>query len=176
MSFHKGNSVWVVLLAVLAEALVSCQPTPQRAKHLSASQEVDSTLLAQMQFNMRMSDAADKACQMAIENDSLRYAQDDYGFWYAKIVARDGELLQQGQEVNLHIQLSELDGTLLADTKSCFTVGAGDLPLAITRALKIMNKGEQMRIVAPWYTAYGVEGTKLIEPYTNLLIILTIEE
>ena len=176
MSIHKGNSVLVVLLAVLAKALVACQPTPQRVKHLSASQEVDSTLLAQMQFNMRMSDAADKACQMVIENDSLRYAQDDYGFWYAKIVARDGELLQQGQEVNLHIQLSELDGTLLADTKSCFTVGAGDLPLAITRALKIMNKGEQMRIIAPWYTAYGVEGTKLIEPYTNLLIILTIEE
>ena len=133
-------------------------------------------MLAQMQFNMHMADAADRACRLVVEADSLRYALDDFGFWYAKVLSRDGELVQKEQEVRLHIQISELDGTLIADTKSTFVLGAGDLPLAVTRSLKMMAVGEQMRIVTPWYTAYGVEGTKIIEPYTNLLIILTIEE
>jgi FKBP-type peptidyl-prolyl cis-trans isomerase len=39
-----------------------------------------------------------------------------------------------------------------------------------------MGIGDQMRIIAPWYTAYGVEGTNIIKPYSNLLIIITIEE
>ena len=76
----------------------------------------------------------------------------------------------------LHLQISELNGNLIADTKSSFVVGAGDLPLAVTRSLKMMGVGEQMKIIAPWYAAYGVEGTKIIKPYTNLLIIVTVEE
>jgi FKBP-type peptidyl-prolyl cis-trans isomerase len=55
-------------------------------------------------------------------------------------------------------------------------VGAGDLPTAINRALKLMCAGEQMRIISPWYAAYGIEGTNSIKPYSNLIILLTIEQ
>ena len=58
-----------------------------------------------------------------------------------------------------------------------FPVGSGDLPIAINRSLKQMSRGEEMRVIAPWYTAYGAEGTALIKPYSNLIITLTtIEE
>jgi hypothetical protein len=32
-----------------------------------------------------------------------------------------------------------------------------------------------MVIVAPWYTAYGVEGTELVKPYANLKIVVSME-
>ena len=57
--------------------------------------------------------------------------------------------------------------------RQLFTIGSGDLPTAINRSLTQMCMGEQMTIIAPWYTAYGIEGTSLIKPYTNLRIILT---
>ncbi len=176
MLMRVGNRVLLLLLATLTWLLVACQPTPQRARHLSGNPNADSVLLAQMQFNMRLSDAADRACRMVAETDSLRYALDDFGFWFVKTITQEGEELEVGQEVILHIQLCELDGSLIVDTKSSFVIGAGDLPLAIMRSLKMMVRGEQMKIIAPWYTAYGVDGTKIIKPYTNLLIILNIEE
>ena len=176
MSVPVGNSVLQMLLVVLCCAFVACQPQPRPVRHLGEKQEVDTALLAHMQLSMRMSEAADRACSAAAEADSLRYALDDFGFWFAKTVTYSGDRLVVGQEVVLHLQISELNGNLIADTKSSFVVGAGDLPLAVTRSLKMMGVGEQMKIIAPWYAAYGVEGTKIIKPYTNLLIIVTVEE
>jgi hypothetical protein len=176
MSMRIGNSILPLLLGSAAWVMVACQPTPQRARHLGKEQEVDSTLMAHMQLNMRLSDAADRACSAVAESDSLRYTMDDFGFWYTKTISNAGEELKVGEEAVLHIQLNELNGSLIADTKSSFIVGAGDLPLAITRSSKMMSRGEQMKIISPWYTAYGVEGTNIIKPYTNLLITLTVEE
>ena len=70
--------------------------------------------------------------------------------------------------------MAELNGQILADIEDVFAVDSGDLPTAINRSLRQMRRGEQMRIVAPWYTAYGIEGTNIIKPYTNLVITLTI--
>ena len=175
MSIRIRNNILLILLVVLTLGGTACQPQAQRARHLGEKQEMDCTLLAHMQLNMRLSDAADRACSTAAEADSLPYALDDYGFWYAKTVKHTGEALSVGQEVTLHIQISELNGNLIADTQSSFVVGAGDLPLAVTRSLKMMAIGEQIKIITPWYTAYGVEGTQIIKPYTNLLIIVTVE-
>jgi hypothetical protein len=35
--------------------------------------------------------------------------------------------------------------------------------------------GEEMQIISPWYTAYGVEGTSLVQGYTNVKIVLKVE-
>jgi FKBP-type peptidyl-prolyl cis-trans isomerase len=48
--------------------------------------------------------------------------------------------------------------------------------MAILRSLKMMKHGEQMQIVTPWYAAYGVEGTTLINPYSNLKIVVSVGE
>jgi hypothetical protein len=73
--------------------------------------------------------------------------------------------------------MHEMNGDLLADIEEYLSIGSGDWPLVINRSLKQMSRGEEMRIVAPWYTAYGAEGTTLIKPYSNIIITLTtIEE
>ena len=157
-------------------ALVGCTQQPQPVRRLSDKQEVDSVLLAQMALNQRMASAADRACSDWVKGDSAAYVLDEFGFWYTKTLSLYADSLQAGEQVLLHLQMAELTGQLLADITDVFTVGSGDLPVAINRCLKQMSRGEQMRIVAPWYTAYGTEGTTLIKPYTNLVITLTINE
>lgn len=154
--------------------LVGCTQQPQKVHRLNEKQEPDSALIAQLTFNTRMADAADKACKDWVQNESISYAMDDFGFWYAKTIKLDSDTPQKGDKILTHIQIRELNGELLADIKDYFSVGSGDLPIAINRSLKQMCQGEQMQIVAPWYTAYGAEGTSIIKPYSNLIITLTI--
>lgn len=156
--------------------MVGCTQQPQPVRRLSEKQEVDSALMAQMAFNMQMASAADQACSNWVKNDSAAYALDEFGFWYSKTLNLYADSLQAGDAVGMHLQMAELNGQMLADIEDIFTVGSGDLPVAINRSLKQMGRGEQMRIVAPWYTAYGTEGTQLIKPYTNIVITLTINK
>lgn len=154
--------------------VVSCTQQPQQVRRLHEQQEPDSAMMAQMAFNMQMASAADNICSAWVENDSSIYAMDEFGFWYTKTIDLYTDSLKEGEQALLHMQIAEINGSLLADIEEVFTIGSGDLPLVINRCLKQMSKGEQMRIVAPWYTAYGTEGTTLIKPYTNLIITLTI--
>lgn len=156
--------------------MVGCTQQPQQVRRLNESQEPDSAMMAQMVFNMQMASAADKVCSDWVQQDSATYALDDFGFWYSKTTKPHSESLLQGEKVVLHLQIREIGGQLVADIKDEFSIGSSDLPICVNRCLRQINKGEQMRIVAPWYTAYGVEGTTLIKPYTNLIITLKIEE
>lgn len=171
---HKRLLLTSLGMLIIGLFIVSCTPQPQQVRRLSEKQKPDSAMMAQMAFNMQMATASDDACSRWVKNDSNTYALDEFGFWYTKTINLYADSLQQGEQVWLHLQMAELDGQLLADVSEVFTVGSGDLPLAINRCLKQMSRGEQMRIVAPWYTMYGTEGTKLINPYTNLIITLTI--
>lgn len=172
-NIHKALYCTMLLTATL---LVACQKQPQKVRHLN-EKKTDSTMLAQMQLNIHLADAADKVCREFVQNDSTIYAMDDFGFWYAKTISStSSDSIQQGQEIPLHIQISEIRGTLISDIKYQYIMGSCELPTAITRSLKMMCIGDQMHIVAPWYTAYGVEGTKIIKPYSNLFIIITIEQ
>ena len=163
-------------MLLLSIAFVACQQTPQQVNRRNLQQPIDSALIAQMQFNTRMAEQADKTCLAIVEADTLQYVMDDFGFWYTKTIKAPTDTLQKGQEVNAHICISEINGDLTLDTKIPVVVGAGDLPTAINRALKLMCVGEQMRIISPWYAAYGIEGTNSIKPYSNLIILLTIEQ
>lgn len=172
-NIHKSAS-WIVLL--LGILLVGCHRQPQQARHLGEEQEVDSITLAQLQFNQHMAEAANKVCYAVVEADTLQYTMDFFGFWYSKTITTELDSIQKGENIELHVQIHEIGGELISDIKSDFTVGAGDLPLSIVRSLKMMRKGEQMRIIAPWYTAYGVEGTSIVKPYSNLVILITAEQ
>lgn len=169
---RKARGFW--LLTIGLWAMVGCTQQPQPVRRLSEKQEPDSALLAQLAFNQQMGNAADKVCSDWVKNDSATYVLDEFGFWYTKIVNQHTTPLQIGENILLHLQIAELNGPLLADIEEPFVVGSSDLPIAINRSLKQMSRGEQMRIIAPWYTAYGTEGTRIIKPYTNLVITLTI--
>ena len=172
-NIHKTLSLAALLSIIL---LVGCQKQPQRARHLGAEKEVDSITMAKLQFNQQMAQAADRLCLEIVNADTLQYTIDDFGFWYTKTIITDLDSIHKGDTVELHIQISEIGGKMISDIKNQFIVRSGDLPLAIVRSLKTMRRGEQMRIISPWYTAYGVEGPSIIKPYSNLLITLQIEQ
>ncbi len=177
MNRYIHHIVALVLLALLTQTYTGCRPTPQPVKHLNQKQEVDSVTMAQLQLNTHLAEMADKECQKVIQEDSINtYAMDDFGFWYTKTLISHESELQEAQEITLHILINSFDSTLISDSKITTHLGANNLPIAITRSLKMMRIGEQMRIIAPWYTAYGVEGTNIIKPYSNLLITLTVEQ
>ena len=174
---------WLILQRILVVFLVmvlglqGCKPCPKTAKYVSNSVDVDSAMVAQIQFNMHMAEIADQVCIVAVKKEPRNYAMDEVGFWYTKIMSKgDNNLLQQGQEIILHVQIYQIDGTPLLDKKFNTTVGTNELPLAISRSLNMMRIGEQMQVITPWYAAYGIEGTNIIKPYSNLQITITTEE
>ena len=176
MQRNNNAKIHVIIILIAAALMIGCQTEPQKVRRMSEKNTPDSAVMAQLKFNMQMASAADNACITLVQADSLQYAADDFGFWYTKTINLYADSLTRGEMVALHLQMMELDGTLLADVKDHFTVGTSDLPLVVNRCLKQMSRGEEMRIIAPWYTAYGAEGTALIKPYTNLIIVLKIEE
>ena len=169
---RQAKKLWAIGYGLLM--LAGCTQQPQQVRHLHERQEPDSAMMAQLHFNMQMASEADKMCSAWIQNDTATYALDDFGFWYTQTINSSTSPLQIGEEATIHLQMAELNGQVLADIKEIITIGTSDLPVAINRSLKQLGRGEQMRIVAPWYTAYGTEGTTRIKPYTNLVITLTI--
>ena len=161
------------LLLFVVIVVAACHREPQKVRHIGQQQEPDSAMMAQLEFNMQMAGVADRACSDWVKQDSATYAVDDFGFWYTKTINLYADTLQKGETVLTRMQICELNGTLLADVEDYLTVGSGDLPMAINRSLKQMSRSEEMRVIAPWYTAYGAEGTSLIKPYSNLIITLT---
>lgn len=173
----KRKAIRLLVIGYGLWAMVGCTQQPQSVRRLSDKQEVDSTLMAQMTFNMQMASAADRECSQWVQQDSAQYAMDEFGFWYTKTKKQYSDHLKEGEKVLIRIQMHEMNGDLLADIEEYLSIGSGDWPLVINRSLKQMSRGEEMRIVAPWYTAYGAEGTTLIKPYSNIIITLTtIEE
>ena len=164
-------------LLLLLSGLLGCNKSPQPVKFLGEDKEPDSLILAQMRFNQQMVNAASVQCLAYVQGDKEKqYVQDEAGFWYTKVVKTDLDSLRQGEQVDMHIQIYELNDSLVADVKESFQMGQASWPMAILRSLKMMKHGEQMQIVTPWYAAYGVEGTTLINPYSNLKIVVSVGE
>lgn len=171
------NKICIIIWGCIAMlcSFTACKKTPQQVKRVGVKTEIDSVMLAQLEFNQRMASSAERICTDYVENEVLNYVLDDFGFWYYKNVRTGTDTIQPGQEVMLQLQVYELNDSLLTDVKMTHIVGSGDLPLAINRSLKMMSLGEQMLLVCPWYTAYGVEGTSLVKPYSNLKIVVNVE-
>ncbi len=175
MKLLNINMVLVSGCLLLMMLVTGCNKSPQPVRRLG-DEKPDSLLMAQLYFNQRMISEADKQCLEYIKWDTLHsYVQDDFGFWYTILQRTAQEPLQKGQYADMHIQLYELNDSLVADIQGSLQVGSGELPVAINRTLNNIRQGEQVQIITPWYAAYGVEGTSLIKPYSNLKIVIRVE-
>jgi hypothetical protein len=176
MKLLNINMVLVSGCLLLMMLVTGCNKSPQPVRRLG-DEKPDSLLMAQLYFNQRMISEADKQCLEYIKWDTLHtYVQDDFGFWYTILQRTAQEPLQKGQYADMHIQLYELNDSLVADIQESLQVGSGELPVAINRTLNNIRQGEQVQIITPWYAAYGVEGTSLIKPYSNLKIVVKVED
>ena len=68
-----------------------------------------------------------------------------------------------------------LQGEFLQDAEGVYTIKHFDMPLAIEEAVDDMAEGETTTLYAPWYSAFGQQGTSNIKPYTNVRLDVTLK-
>jgi hypothetical protein len=64
---------------------------------------------------------------------------------------------------------------LLVDIIREFRIGKSELPPAIDNNISEFRKGSQARMLVPWYGAFGMQGTKEVPPYENVIINIEIK-
>lgn len=162
----RKNATLLLLLTVLTGCY---QKAPQIPSYRSGqSSTADTSLLQAIEINRHLAEEADRQLARSVHEG---YALTETGYW-AKGLRYEESPLQEGQQVQLHLQVYQTDSTLLTDDRMTVTVGRTELPDAVTDALLQMNPHQQASLLVPWYLGYGSTGTPHVPPYTNLRIEL----
>lgn len=171
-------SNWRLVVSVMWVALAlltSCQRTaPQSPSYRSSRPtDTDTALLALMQANQHLADAADRDVSGYIRRCGIDdYARLENGLWVRKPLPHDTVLHPRGQQVQLRIEVRRLDSTLLLDSHTEYTLGQGGLPVAMEELVAAVPSGDSVQAAAPWYAAYGAQGTQGIPPYENIALTI----
>ena len=164
--------VWILGVALLLTACSKPQP-PQRPSHRMGDPiGVDSAQLALMEMNAQMAHAADAELTRLAQQQEEPYALYHTNTW-VHIFARGNENLpapEDGEEWLVHMRIFDVKEHLLLDTEQTFRIGKRELPLGVDANIKELHPGGKARLLVPWYSAYGIQGTTEIAPYENLII------
>lgn len=165
-----------ILLLLCVIVCCSCHKTqPQSPSNKTIKK--DSTELALMELNFRLAEEADREITQLIKNestDTLTYTLHEAGFWYRYISSTKGSHFTDGNIVDIHIQIYDLENNLMLDSNEQITIGKRESAWCIDEAVKMMHQGSEMEILSPWYTGFGSTGNAYIPAYTNIKIKLSI--
>jgi len=168
----KGKS-----LIVIAAVMLSCSQTgPQRpSQRMGESPKADSAQIALMEMNQRLAAAADETLMHTVQAQEEDYALYERGTWVH--IADNGDAAQGSpqEECTVHMRVYGLNGTLYSDELISARIGKYELPQAIDANISNWNHGAKIRMYAPWYAAYGMQGTTRIPGYENVIIELEIK-
>ena len=64
---------------------------------------------------------------------------------------------------------------MLQDIEGVYAIMHLDMPIAVEEAVVDMYEGEKAVVYAPWYVAYGMQGTNVVKPYTNVRFDVTLK-
>lgn len=132
----------------------------------------DSALMARMNFNRELASSADEQLIRWTREQDETYALYEAGTWVCIIEPGDptSPTPQPNDEWTVHMRTMDLRGHLLLDSEGTYRIGKNELPLAVDENIREMHHGAKARLVAPWYSAYGLQGTEQIPPYENVII------
>ncbi len=174
----RGRNTSIAILCLVALLLCACGGKgPQRpSQRKGQAPKQDTTQLALMELNMQLAQAADAEVLRAVQAQDESYALYDGQTWVHVISTGDTgrPALQPGEQCTMHMRTYSLDGRLLVDSESTYAVGKNELPPCIDLIAGEFHHGAQLKLYAPWYTAYGLQGTDHIPPYENVIIELDI--
>lgn len=176
MTSGKHISIFVLVLALLCGCGGKGPQRPSQRK--GEKPQEDTTQLALMEMTFRMAEAADKAVEQAALAQEEAYALYEAHAWIHIVDPGRTEepTLQPKKPYAMHMRVYTLDGKLLTDNQGTYAIGKNELPHAVDRNLREMHPGAKMRMYAPWYTAFGQQGTEHVPPYENVIIDLEIQE
>ena len=158
----------------MALVLVSCgQQSPQRPSQRKGEKpKADSAALALLELNQSLAIAADKQLtQLALAQEE-QYALYEASTWMTILDKGDQErpVPTFNEFWTIHMRTYDLAGHLLLDSEGTYQIGKQELPLAVELNIRELHQGGKARLLAPWYAAYGLEGTAEIPPYENVII------
>jgi predicted exporter len=167
---------WIFIIVWL---IAGCTNTaPQRpSQRKGETPKADSTALALMELNQQMAQAADDQLHRLAQEQSEPYALYEADTWIAILDhgATDAEHPKFGQEQTVHMRTYDLSGHLLLDSEGTYRIGAHELPQAVDANICELYPHAKARLLAPWYAAYGLQGTDYIPPYENVMIELELK-
>ena len=169
----------ITAIGLLCLLAAGCgQPNPQRPSRRMGQPQVDSTAISMIRFNQHMREEADRALQAkALSNPDEVYALYQWGAWVHIINPGDEDAgkPQRDEECEIHMLIYSLDGRLYCDDARIVTLGKYEIPVAVDWNILEWYHGAKVKMLVPWYSAYGVKGTDAIPPYENIVIDLDIK-
>lgn len=170
-----------IALCLCALMLTACterkpqQPSQWRGKEV----KVDSAQLALLELNQKMVVTADDLLLQYVQTMTDTYAMYETNAWIYFIDRGDMDTPapQSGDTWNIHLKVYSLeDQKLLIDCLRQYRIGKNELPKAIDSNISEFRIGTKARMLAPWYSAYGMQGTQQVPPYENVIIEIEIKE
>jgi len=173
------NKQITILVGVIVMVLTACGPqAPQiPSQRKGQTPPLDTAQLALMELNQQLSETADKQLSDIVRTKDEPYAMYEGNTW-ATIIDKgdmDAPTPKFGEEWTIHLIVYNLDEQLLMDSERTYSIGKRELPYAVDRNILEWHKGARIRMYAPWYSAYGMQGTEHIPPYENVIIDLELK-
>lgn len=171
---NRMKKTLIILICVILCA--SCHKTQPQLPSNKVPKK-DSAELALMELNFRMAEAADREITAIVKNiscDTISYTLDETGFWYRKTRHSADTQSTLSKELDIHIQVFDMEDVLLFDSHEHITVGKHESAWCVDEAVQMMQHGDEMEILSPWYTGFGRLGNEYIPAYTNIKIKLSI--
>ena len=166
------RKTWIyILLLILTSACYRTKPqSPSQRNGVQGGQE-DTTLIAMMNATYLLCAEADRDVVAYIKQSEDTYAQLECGLWMRwQSRSGSGRMPEKDQTVNMHLAVRDLSNQLLMDSEQTLTVGHEFLPAALDKALEMMEIGDSVVMVCPWYVAYGQQGNENVKPYQNVIM------
>ena len=176
---------FALVAVLLLMALTGCQ---YRSGSRSASTEQDSAAIAEIQAYQRRSMQAEYDVMAMVKADSVhRWTQHEFGWWYAYTHRSENHediisyALVKEVEYPIHETIYTLDGSRMIvdaireyDNAETSPAMNGEEPFAYQMMLREIVPDDTVMLLIPWMLAYGRYGSDQVQPYTNILVRLTL--
>ena len=169
ISRYIGIIVGFVLMAVCSCGRIGPQQPSQRK---GEAPKTDSTTLAVLELNKQLAIAADQQLTQLAQEMEEPFALYEANTWMAILDKGDiyGPFPSTNEYNLIHMRIYDLEGHLLLDSEGSYRICRHELPPCMDMNIRHLHKGAKAKLLAPWYQAYGLQGTEHIPPYTNVII------
>lgn len=162
--------IGLIVLMLLIGCSKQAPQIPSQRK--SSAPQTDTAALALLAMNQRLAISADEQIRQFAMTQEVPYALYEAGAWMTVLDKGDTDSPSPKAEEEwlIHLRTYNLNGRLLLDTQGSYPIGRQELPEAVEANIGEMHRHGHVRMIVPWYTAYGPSGTNEVPPYENVII------
>lgn len=137
--------------------------------------KVDSTNINLRAINEVLTQKEDSLIAELVKKQNTAYNKTSSGIWYEKEVETTLDSLKKQSTATFSYVSYTISGEKVNAERIQIHFEKKEVPVGLEEGLKLMRKGEKMRLIVPWYLAYGLKGENNIPPYTSLIYEITAE-